>query len=237
MVLVPGALFSFNVTTNEDFMLYPEINGNLVKIDSFLIDKYPVTNAQYYEFLKSSGYRTADTTRYLRHWQSGTFKQGQDKYPVVYVSYEDMTAYAKWAKKRLPTQAEWQLAAQGTDKRKWPWGDEFHGTYCNNSFGRPTPVDAFLKGQSPFGAIDMVGNVWQMTDDIYFNGTDYFGVIRGGSYYKPESSWWYVQGGPQSLDKTQILLMVSPGFDRSSTVGFRCVKDIDNQFFINKSQK
>jgi iron(II)-dependent oxidoreductase len=231
MVLVPGSLFSFNVTTGEDFMPYPEINGKIVKIDSFLIDKYPVTNAQYYEFLINSGYRPADTTRYLRHWQSGMFRQGQDKYPVVNVSYEDIMAYTKWAEKRLPTQAEWQLAAQGSDNRKWPWGNEFHGTYCNNSFDKPTPVDAFSKGQSPYGVFDMVGNVWQMTNDMYFNGTNYFTVIRGGSYYKPESSWWYIQGGPQSLDKTQILLMVSPGFDRSSTVGFRCVKDIDGKNF------
>jgi len=231
MVLVPGTAFSFDVSTSEEFMPYPEVSGNIVKIDSFLIDKYPVTNAQYYEFLASSGYTPADTTRYLRHWQAGMFKQGQEKYPVVYVSYEDILAYAMWAEKRLPTQAEWQLAAQGLDKRKWPWGDEFHGTYCNNSFDRPTPVDAFIKGQSPYGAIDMVGNVWQMTNDMYFNGTNYFMVIRGGSYYKPESIWWYIQGGPQSLDKTQILLMVSPGFDRSATVGFRCVKDIDSKNF------
>jgi len=165
------------------------------------------------------------------------YKQGQDNYPVVYVSYEDIIAYAKWAGKRLPTQAEWQLAAQGIDKRKWPWGNDFHGTYCNNSFERPTPVDAFSKGQSPYGLMDMVGNVWQMTNDMYFNGTNYFTIIRGGSYYKPESSGWYVQGGPQSLDKTQMLLMVSPGFDRSSTVGFRCVMDIDSKNFEVKRYK
>ena len=237
MVLVPGMLFSFKVSANEDFIPYPEINGNMAKIDSFLIDKYPVTNAQYSVFLNSSGYRPADTTRYLRNWEHGMFKQGQEKYPVVYISYEDMQAYAKWAQKRLPTQAEWQLAAQGQDNRKWPWGEEFHGTYCNNSFYRPTPVDAFPKGQSPCGAFDMVGNVWQMTNDMYFNGTNYFTVIRGGSYYKPESSWWYLQGGPQPLDKTQILLMVSRGFDRSPTVGFRCVKDVDVQNFKDKRQK
>jgi gamma-glutamyl hercynylcysteine S-oxide synthase len=226
MILVPGTVFSYNVSASDDFIPYPDVSGISVKIDSFLIDKYPVTNEQYQQFITSSGYLPADTSEYLRHWQSGKYRQGQDKYPVVYVAYEDMKAYARWAKKRLPTQAEWQLAAQGLDKRKWPWGNEFHGTYCNNSFDRPTPVDAFIKGQSPYGAIDMVGNVWQMTSDIYFNGTNYMGVIRGGSYYKPESSTWYIQGGPQALDKTQILLMVSPGFDRSSTVGFRCVKDI-----------
>jgi gamma-glutamyl hercynylcysteine S-oxide synthase len=237
MVLVPGALFSFNITTDEDFIPYPDESNRISRVDSFLIDKYPVTNAQYFNFIQNSGYRPADTTRYLRQWESGMIRQGQEKYPVVYLSYEDMQAYAKWAQKRLPTQTEWQLAAQGLDNRKWPWGDEFHGTYCNNSFDRPTPVDAFAKGQSPYGVFDMVGNVWQMTNDMYFNGTDYFTVIRGGSYYKPESSWWYIQGGPQQLDKTQILLMVSPGFDRSSTVGFRCVKDIDKKTFKVKRQK
>jgi|WetSurMetagenome_2_1015567.scaffolds.fasta_scaffold00001_147 gamma-glutamyl hercynylcysteine S-oxide synthase len=234
MVLVPGTRLSFNVTTSEDFIPYPEVSGQEVLIDSFLIDKFPVTNAQYLEFLLSTGYMPSDTTRYLKLWKGGTFRQGQDKYPVVYLSIEDMKAYASWAGKRLPTQAEWQLAAQGTDKRTWPWGNEFHGTYCNNAFGRPTPVDAFSKGLSPYGVLDLVGNVWQMTGDMYFNGTNYFSVIRGGSYYNPDSSWWYIKGGPQSLDKTQIMLLVSPGYDRSSTVGFRCVKDLDSKLFNEK---
>jgi gamma-glutamyl hercynylcysteine S-oxide synthase len=230
MVLVPASVLSLNVIAPDDFIPYPEVNLK-AKVDSFLIDKYPVTNSQFYDFITNTGYRPADTARYLRHWQSGTFRQGQDKYPVVNVSYEDIAAYARWAGKRLPTEAEWQLAAQGTDNRKWPWGNDFHGTLCNNAFDKPTPVDAFPKGQSPYGAVDMVGNVWQMTNDLYFNGTNYFSVIRGGSYYKPESSWWYIQGGPQSLDRTQIMLMVSPGFDRCATVGFRCVKDVDARNF------
>jgi gamma-glutamyl hercynylcysteine S-oxide synthase len=234
MVLIPGATFSYEVTTGEDFIPYPDVSGKEISVDSFLIDKYPVTNAEYHEFLESSGYVPSDTTRYLRNWVKGTFRQGQDKYPVVYLSLEDMKAYASWAGKRLPTQAEWQLAAQGTDKRLWPWGNEFHGTYCNNAFGRPTPVDAFSKGQSQFGAMDFVGNIWQMTNDLYFNGNNYFAVIRGGSYYNPESSWWYIKGGPQSLDRTQIMLLVSPGYDRRSTVGFRCVRDIDQENFKTK---
>jgi hypothetical protein len=69
---------------------------------------------------------------------------------------------------------------------------------------------------------------------MYFDGSYYFTVIRGGSYYHPDSSWWYIQGGPQQLDKTQIMLLVSPGFDRSATVGFRCVKDIDARNFKGK---
>jgi len=226
MVLVPKSKVSLNLKPGDEFIPYPEISGVSVTVDSFLIDRYPVTNSQYFEFITMSGYYPSDTSGYLRHWKSGRFRQGQEKYPVVNLSLEDMKAYAKWAGKRLPTQAEWQLAAQGNDNRIWPWGNDFHATYCNNSFDRQTPVDAFPKGQSPYGVMDLVGNVWQMTNDIYFNGTSYFGIIRGGSYYKPDSSWWYLQGGPQSLDKTQILLLVSPGFDRSSTVGFRCVRDL-----------
>jgi gamma-glutamyl hercynylcysteine S-oxide synthase len=234
MILIPGSLLTPSLTPGDEFIPYPDFAVNEIMVDSFLIDRYPVTNAQFYEFITASGYRPSDTSGYLRHWHAGIFKQGQDKYPVVNVSYEDMNAYARWARKRLPTQLEWQLAAQGNDKRKWPWGNEFHATYCNNSFDRQTPVDAFPKGQSPFGVMDMVGNVWQMVNDIFFNGTNYMGVIRGGSYYKPDSSWWYLQGGPQSLDKTQILLLVSPGFDRSATVGFRCVRDIDRKNFKPK---
>lgn len=234
MVLVPGTEFSYKVNTSEDFIPYPEVSNMTVRVDSFLIDRYPVTNLQYYEFLQSSGYRPADTTRYLRNWEMGIYRQGQEKYPVVYVSIEDMKAYAKWADKRLPTEKEWQLAAQGTDKRIWPWGNDFHGTLCNNAFDKPTPVDAFQKGASPYGVVDLVGNIWQMTNDMYFNGSYYFAVIRGGSYYRPDSSIWYIQGGPQPLDKTQIMLLVSQGFDRCATVGFRCVKDIDNRNFKAK---
>ncbi len=225
MVLVPGASFSYNVTPNDEFIPYPEVSGTVVKVESFLMDRYPVTNSQFHRFISESGYSPADTSGYLKHWQNGNYRKGEERYPVVWVSYEDMLAYSKWAGKRLPTEAEWQLAAQGTDGRRWPWGNDFIGSRVNNASGSPTQVNAFPRGKSQYGAEDLVGNIWQMTGDIYFNGTNYLGVIRGGSYYKPESSWWYIQGGPQPLDKTQILLLTSPGLDRSATVGFRCVKD------------
>lgn len=105
---------------------------------------------------------------------------------------------------------------------------------CNNAFGKPTPVDAFSKGMSPYEVVDLVGNVWQMTNDMYFNGSNYFMIIRGGSFYNPEAGRMYIKGGPQPLDKTQIMLMVSQGFDRSATVGFRCVKDIESSHFRGK---
>ncbi len=227
MVLVPTATIKYRLNVSDDFVPHPSAGREITAAtDSFLIDRYPVTNAEFLQFIRETRYIPADTTNYLRHWVRGMPVSGQERYPVVWVSIEDAKAYAGWAGKRLPTEAEWQLAAQGTDGRKWPWGNEFHATKCNNGFGRPTPVDAFPKGESPFGVDDMVGNVWQMTGDIYSNGPYYFNIIRGGSYFKPESSWWYVQGGPQPLDMTQLQLLVSPGYDRSSTVGFRCVKDL-----------
>ncbi len=123
MVLVPKALLSLDVSPNDDFIPYPDLKGDTIKVDSFLIDRFPVTNIQYYNYLAETGYQPADTSRYLKHWLRGIYKQGQENYPVVYLSYEDMAAYAKWADKRLPTQVEWQLAAQGTDSRVLAMGE------------------------------------------------------------------------------------------------------------------
>ena len=117
-------------------------------------------------------------------------------HPVVYISYEDASAYAEWAGKRLPTEIEWQYAAQGSDKSVWPWGNEFDSTKCNVSGTSTSPVDKFVSGANEFGVIDLVGNVWQLTNDVYDNGSYFFIIIRGGSYYNPTSSWWYVKGGP-----------------------------------------
>ncbi|UCG27030.1 MAG: SUMF1/EgtB/PvdO family nonheme iron enzyme [Bacteroidales bacterium] len=225
---IPAGDFSFSVTNPDQFIPYPDYSTpRLVHVERFFMDKYPVTNAEYYEFMVATGYQPRDPTNFLKHWENGIYPQGQDNYPVVYVSLEDAKAYAEWSGKRLPTEIEWQYAAQGTDGRTWPWGDEFHSTKCNDAFERPTPVDAFPKGMSPFNIEDLVGNVWQMTNDIYDNGSYRFNIIRGGSYFKPTSSQWYVRGGPQPLNHTQMLLLVSPGFDRNATVGFRCVKDAE----------
>ncbi|MBD3411156.1 MAG: SUMF1/EgtB/PvdO family nonheme iron enzyme, partial [Ignavibacteriales bacterium] len=79
--------------------------------------------------------------------------------------------------------------------------------------------------ENQFGVADLVGNVWQMTNDVYDDVTYYFQILKGGSFFKPTSSWWYVEGGPHNVRRQQMLLMVSPGYDRQATVGFRCVKD------------
>ena len=226
MVEIPGDTFIYRVKKAHHFIPYPELPDSMVvTLNKFYIDKYPVTNQQYEKFIKATGYFPEDSNNYLKNWKDGSYPVGQENFPVVYVSRNDAQAYANWAGKRLPTEIEWQYAGQGTDTLSWPWGHEFDSTKCNNASGKLMPVDAFPKGQSKFGVMDMVGNVWQITNDVYDNGSYYLEMIKGGSYFKPTSSWWYVKGGPQPLNHRQILLMVSPGFDRNGTVGFRCVKD------------
>jgi formylglycine-generating enzyme required for sulfatase activity len=175
--------------------------------------------------MRATHYRPKDTVNFLGHWVNGAPPEDLLNHPVVWVSIEDARSYARWAGKRLPTDMEWQYAAQGTDGRKYPWGNIFDSTRCNCGLGHTSPVDAYPSGKSPYGVADMVGNVWQLTNDIYDNGSYYFVTMRGGSYYNPTSSTWYVEGGPWPVDKHQMLLMLSPGYDRNSTVGFRCVQD------------
>jgi len=226
MVEIPAGRFLYKTWHDESFIPYPtEPDSAWIEMKRFFMDRYPVTNKQFYQFIQESGYRPADTTGYLRHWTNGMYPRGMENHPVVWVSLDDARAYARWSGKRLPTEQEWQYAAQGTDGRAWPWGNEFHATKCNSSFGVTTPVDAFPKGKSPFKVEDMVGNVWQLTEGEYDNGSYLFSIIRGGSYFRPDASEWYIKGGPQPVNKRQMLIRVAPGFDRSATVGFRCVRD------------
>lgn len=230
MVEIPSGTFKYKTARSflspNEAIPYPDYaDGRVVSVKQFFMDQFPVTNAQFKIFLKASHYRPKDTTNFLRHWVAGSPPMGLENHPVVYVSLEDARAYARWSNKRLPTEIEWQYATQGTDGRKYPWGNEYDSTRCNNGLGKTTPVDMFPSGKSPFGVEDLIGNVWQLTNDVYDNGSNYFGIVRGGSYYNPGSSVWYVKGGPQPADNPQILLMVSPALDRNATVGFRCVKD------------
>jgi len=248
MIIVPKGSFTWKTTHGDDFIGYPDIPvKGPVQVNGFYMDKYPVTNARYHEFIQASGYQPADTINYLKNWVHGKPAKGTDKYPVVYVSYEDAKAYAKWAGKRLPTEMEWQYAAQTSDLRPWPWGEGKGVTremetitntltvsrlkgidpkYCNTGIGKMEPVGKHPKGINPFGLEDLVGSVWQLTNDEYDDGTVYYVIMKGGSYFNPSSSWWYVQGGPRELHYRQMLLRVSRGFERNSTVGFRCIKDL-----------
>ena len=230
MVEIPAGEYAFTTIGNPDdanpVIPYPEkAEGEKFMMPRFFMDRYPVTNAQYEVFLKKTGYRPKDPTNFLKHWKNGKPPRGQENHPVVWVSLKDAEAYARWAGKRLPTEVEWQYAAQGQDGRLYPWGNELDPTRCNHKTGQTTAVDAHPNGASPFGVEDLVGNVWQLTADVYDNGVYSYVMIKGGSYYSPEGSIWYPKSGPLQLNRQQTLLLISPGLDRNATVGFRCVKD------------
>ena len=247
MVNIPEGSFRFFATNGDAFIPYPgQDTGRLFMLDDFYMDKYPVTNAEYELFMKAAKYKPKDTVNFLKHWIKGRIPKGQEKFPVIYVSLEDAEAYARWAGKRLPTEIEWQYAAQTSALNEWPWKQSvpvtrkeekitetltvtsiegIDSSFCNLGNGKLYPVGKYTAGVNPNGLYDLVGSVWQLTHDEYINGSYRFIILKGGSYFKPSSSWWYVQGGPRELHYRQMLLRVSQGFERNGTVGFRCVAD------------
>lgn len=247
MIRIPAGQFVFKSTNGDAFIPYPKQDeGDTIRFDSFWMDKFPVTNAQFRDFLKASRYIPSDTANFLKHWIKGEVPVGEEQFPVVYISYEDAKAYAKWTGKRLPTEAELQFAGQANDGREWPWNqltpverrlepvtetltvvhlEGIDSTVVNLGNGISHAVGSFPKGANPYGLQDLVGCVWQLTNDEYVSGSHRYIILKGGSYFKPSGSWWYVQGGPRELHYRQHLLRVSQGFERNATVGFRCVRD------------
>jgi gamma-glutamyl hercynylcysteine S-oxide synthase len=242
MVKIPAADFLFEVSgieiegTNEMGVdvQYPwedsprRFHRHSIHIDSFYIDRYPVTNAEFKKFLEATHYHPNDDLNFLRDWKNATYPSGWENRPVTWVSLEDARAYAGWAGKRLPREWDWQYAAQGTDGRLYPWGNDWDASAVpvpdkSRTMRGPHPVDAHPKGSSPFGVMDLVGNVWQWTDEFTDEHTR-AAILRGGSYYQPQGSIWYF---PQTyrLNEHGKLLLMSPSMDRSGTVGFRCVRD------------
>jgi len=197
-------------------------------IASFYIDKYPVTNKQFKQFMDAAKYHPADDHNFLKDWLNGTYHSGSGDQPVTWVSLEDARAYAKWAGKRLPHEWEWQYAAQGTDGRLYPWGndkaaDKFPPPDTGRAMRKPTDVNAYPGGASPFGVMDLVGNVWQWTGE-YADEHSRSAILKGGSYYHAQTSGWYFPPALE-LNKYGKYLLMAPSIDRAATIGFRCVMD------------
>ncbi|MBD3189170.1 MAG: SUMF1/EgtB/PvdO family nonheme iron enzyme, partial [Candidatus Heimdallarchaeota archaeon] len=159
-------------------------------LESFYIDKFPVTNYEYSLFLKATDNKPPN------NWKNRKIPKGKEDHPVVLVNWEDANKYAKWAGKRLPTELEWEKAARGTDGRKYPWGNSFSKNICNtkeSNIEDTTPVNYYInKGESPYGACDMAGNVWEWTASEFkpYPGSNFhyrqfeeeYKVLRGGSW-------------------------------------------------------
>jgi formylglycine-generating enzyme required for sulfatase activity len=243
MIKIPGADFEFRVHgieiegMNEEGtdVQYPwessprRFHDKALRVDSFWVDKYPVTNAEFKRFLDVVHYHPKEDHNFLRDWVKGSYPSGWGNKPVTWVSIEDARAYAAWAGKRLPHEWEWQYAAQGpVADGEYPWGKEMApDAMPEQDKGRtmlaPSDVDAHPKGASPFGVMDLTGNVWQWTDE-YFDEHVRAAILRGGSHYAPQGSRWYFPQAYRLSEHGKYLLM-SPGMDRSGAIGFRCVAD------------
>jgi iron(II)-dependent oxidoreductase len=244
MVKIPEADFDFRVAGieiegSDDIgvdVQYPwedsprRFHDHPMHMKSFWIDKYPVTNVQFKKFLDATHYHPQDDLNFLRDWKEGVYPAGWDNKPVTWVSLEDARAYAAWAGKRLPHEWEWQYAAQGPDGRTYPWGNTWNADAVpvvdkDRIMRGPDAVDAHPQGASPFGVMDLVGNVWQWTEEFQDEHTR-GGILRGGSYYQPQGSIWYF---PQAykLGEHGKLLMMAPSMDRSGALGFRCAQDAE----------
>ena len=152
--------------------------------NKFQIARAPVTNAQYKVFVDASGYEKPN------HWSGGKIPAGKENHPVAYVSYQDAQKFCAWAGVRLPTEQEWEMAARGTDGRAYPWGNETPDSQrCNfnSQIGDTTPVGNYPTGASPYGCLDMAGNVWEWCEDWYDSSQQY-SVLRGGCYTNNASS-------------------------------------------------
>jgi gamma-glutamyl hercynylcysteine S-oxide synthase len=206
---------------------------HFLHVDAFDMDKYPVTNKRFQVFLDATNYHPRDDLNFLKDWQGGSYPPGWENKPVTWVSLEDARAYSHWAGKRLPHEWEWQYAVEGPDhdQRKYPWGNLWRPDAVPvpdraRTMRGPDDVDAHPLGISPYGVMDMVGNVWQWTDE-YADEHTRSAILRGGSYYLPQGSMWYFPQAYRS-DQHGKLLLMAPSMDRSGTVGFRCVTDSPN---------
>jgi len=226
MVYIPAG--EFTMGTND--RLPDEGPAHAVNLAAYYIDRYEVTNGQYKAFIDATGHKSP------AHFENRTYPDGKVDHPVTEVTWYDARDYCTWAGKRLPTDAEWEKAARGTDARSYPWGNEFGVNRANTpqywvalgSEGDTSPVGAFEDGKSAYGLYDMSGNVWEWTDSWYraYPGNEHPTENYGETYKTLKGgSWW---------DCTFYKCGISaPSFNRSfflrttrnPSFGFRCAKD------------
>jgi formylglycine-generating enzyme required for sulfatase activity len=248
MIYVLGGTFEMGSNDGDDH----EQPVHPVTLDSFWIDKTEVTNDQFERFAQATGYRTdAEKEGASGVYRDGRWSQlnGADwqhpsgpetsisdrmDHPVVQVSWNDATAYCRWAGGRLPTEAEWEYAARGSDGKTYPWGnDPPNDTLLNYNLnvGDTTEVGSYPDGASWIGAMDMAGNVWEWVNDSY--NSDYYVTSPAVNPKGPETGEVKVlRGGSWLFDDENVraanrLYAVQPD-DRSVNSGFRCVVEPGN---------
>jgi formylglycine-generating enzyme required for sulfatase activity len=223
MVLIPAGPFHQGTSAEEaatvarQYAHHPtwlagELPGRTIELSAFWIDKYPVTNSRYAEFVEATGHRVPVD------WRDGKPPRHRRDHPVRYVDQEDARAFAAWAGRRLPTAAEWEKAARGTDGRAYPWGNEFDPKACHHDRGGEAPpvgtvpVTAHPLGASPYGVMDLAGNIAEYCEDGPGPGTAY---IKGGCW---------LTASPLNL-RCAAVGMSGASNNALDYLGFRCAKD------------
>lgn len=217
MALVPAGAFKMGA---DDATAKPEWRPtHNESVAEFFIDVNEVTNEEYDRFVKESGHPAPP------NWKGGDYEPGESKLPVTYVSWDDASAYADWAKKRLPTEVEWEYAARGKEARVYPWGDEWSPAYSNSKEdGRnhPVAVGSYPNGASWCGINDLAGNAAEWVADDY---KPYVGSTAPQQAKKLK----VFRGGAYKLSREDLMTYVRWADERNKKydwLGFRCAKDV-----------
>jgi len=197
-------------------------------VSGFRMALHPVTNAQYRKFVDETGQPPPRSDHGVAIWERNEFPEGMANHPVVWVTWEDAHAYCEWAGLRLPTEAEWENTARGEDGQAYPWGNEWDPTRAacleNSSHRGTCSVWEHAEGASPYGLLDMAGNVWEWCRDWY--DPDAYRRYKTGDISLPDRGTARVLRGGFWGDTEQSLRTAARGRYRPEGTnglhGFRC---------------
>ncbi len=198
-------------------------------LEAYRIERYPVTNAEYAIFVQETNHTPP------AHWKNDRYAPDAANLPVVQVSWYDSNAYAHWADKRLPTEAEWEKACRGADGRLYPWGNTFmvpsETKFAQILTSHLTPVGSRPAAESPYGVQEAAGNVWEWTADRYepyVNANQITSGNRAGNAHKTlrGGSWLEARDGTAKRYFRCANRLHAPPYYKADNIGFRCVQPL-----------